>query len=148
EKIETLSKLSSQSKTELETAKAQIVVFGKVIHDTKSGEYKVTVSFQRLNSIKALVDSIRIKQGVIYDAGSREQAMQELVSKVCRSASRILIEVNNGREPNSGSAPPVNKNLNYLSGSLMVASPDGEQLFLSERNTKSILIFHPRSGRQ
>lgn len=78
-----LPELSSQSQTELRIARAQIVVFGKIVHDVESGEFKVTVSFQRFDSTKQSVESIRIKQGVINDAESREQAMKYLVNKIC-----------------------------------------------------------------
>ncbi|MGH9837731.1 MAG: tetratricopeptide repeat protein [Blastocatellia bacterium] len=87
--IGTLKELSHQSQEKLQEnlEKAQIVVFGRVAHDVESGEFKVSVSFQRFDSVKELVDSVLIKQGIINDASSREQAMKELVNKICPSSS-------------------------------------------------------------
>ena len=105
--IGSLPELSSQSQTELRTVRAQIVVFGKVVHDVESGEYKVTISFQRFDSTKSLVDSIRIKQGVINDAESREQAMKALVNKICPSSSVNVGERNNNQQTAAGYTPQI-----------------------------------------
>jgi hypothetical protein len=67
----------------LKVARAEAIVFGSVDHDVESGEYKVSVSLQRFDSTKMLADSVRIGQGKIDDAETREKAMSVLVKKLC-----------------------------------------------------------------
>jgi hypothetical protein len=84
--ISSLSELSRGAQQELRMSKAQIVIFGKVLHDVKSGEYRVSTSFQRFDSTKE-VSSIRIRQGRIDDAATREQAMRDLIGNLCSSSA-------------------------------------------------------------
>jgi hypothetical protein len=71
-------------------ARAEVVVFGTVDHDAASHEYKVSVSLQRFDSTKMLADSVRVQQGKINDAESREKAMSELVKKLCPTGKAVV----------------------------------------------------------
>jgi tetratricopeptide (TPR) repeat protein len=84
--IADLNDLSKSSRGEVKKiTNAQIIVFGKVDDDIASGEYKISVTFQNFDSSKE-VKSIRIRRGRIDDIESREDAMKELVKKICSSS--------------------------------------------------------------
>ena len=81
--IANLDGISKESQGEIKKiTNAQIVVFGQVDDDIASGEYKISVTFQNLDSSKE-VKSIRIRRGRIQDSESRENAMKELVKEIC-----------------------------------------------------------------
>jgi hypothetical protein len=74
-------RLDGISRATVDTLKAydaNTVVFGEVYDDISSGSYKVTLTFQHFDNSKS-VWSVSIRRGLINDAASREQAMDDLV---------------------------------------------------------------------
>ena len=88
--ITDLSNISKESQEEVKKiTNAQIVVFGEVDDDIDSGEIKISVTLQRFDSSKK-IRSIRIQRGLRLHPKSREDAMKELVKKICESNTNPL----------------------------------------------------------
>ncbi|HXU39715.1 MAG TPA: CsgG/HfaB family protein [Blastocatellia bacterium] len=101
--IADLNDISKASQGEVRRiTNAQIVVFGKVDDDIASGEFKITVTFQRFDSSKE-VKSIRMRRGRIQDSESRENAMKDLVKQTCGvgNASPVSGRYVNSKNPSS-----------------------------------------------
>lgn len=81
---ESRTNLSEASKKRLQQINAEIVVFGAVLDDKKSGEFRISVSLKRLDTVILDQQSIRLSRGKIYDADSREKTMKELVNRLCK----------------------------------------------------------------
>ncbi len=86
-KIRSYDNFVVQSKADQRAVATNTVVMGTMDDDVASGEVKVTVIFQRLDSTNDDKRSVRIKRGLINDAASREKAMKDLVSEICPSSS-------------------------------------------------------------
>jgi hypothetical protein len=82
--ISDLNDISKKSLGEVKRiTNAQIVILGEVDDDVDSGQFKITVSLQRFDSPKEAVESIKLLRGRINDSEIREQAMRDLVKKIC-----------------------------------------------------------------
>ncbi|MEM7381080.1 MAG: hypothetical protein AAF361_07765 [Bacteroidota bacterium] len=81
-RISDFNNLSSASKDSLRKIRAGVVIFGEVKDDFESGQYEVTVAFQRLDGEKFRQDFTLIGRGLINDNQTRKDKMRELVRKL------------------------------------------------------------------
>lgn len=88
-----LERISRASVDTLKAYDANTVVFGDVIDDVGSGEYRVKVTFQSFDhSIR--VWSTSISRGRISDAATRQQAMADLVKSIEDDLTATIREKN------------------------------------------------------
>lgn len=81
-RISDFNNLSTASKDSLRKIRAGVVIFGEVKDDFESGQYEVTVAFQRLDGQKFRQDFMLIGRGLINDNQTRKDKMRELVRKL------------------------------------------------------------------
>ncbi|NAS13188.1 hypothetical protein [Poritiphilus flavus] len=81
-RISDFNNLSTASKDSLRKIRAGVVIFGEVKDDFESGQYEVTVAFQRLDGEKFRQDFTLIGRGLINDNQTRKNKMRELVQKL------------------------------------------------------------------
>ena len=78
--IAAIENLSQEAKDKLIEERADMVIFGELKDDFESGQYEVTVSFQRLSDASIpRKESILISRGMIRDNQSRKNYMSELM---------------------------------------------------------------------
>ena len=77
---------TSEIKNLMGPIKSDTVCFGEVYHDVESGEIRITVSLEEMLSTKIVVkQSVRFRQGIRFDAESREKMMKKLAEKICET---------------------------------------------------------------
>ena len=81
--IAAIESLSQEAKDKLIEERADMVIFGILKDDIESGQYEVTVSFQRLSDASIpKKESILISRGMIRDNQSRKDYMSELMDRL------------------------------------------------------------------
>ncbi|TMU57460.1 hypothetical protein [Flagellimonas algicola] len=79
EEASDIKNLTNSSIDNLEVNKAEIVVFGELKENVNSGEYNLTVIFQKLNGEISRKSSIFIRRGLISDNTTREESIRKLI---------------------------------------------------------------------
>ncbi len=77
-----IEKIDTATLDSLKFYQANAIVFGEVHDDIKSGEIKVTTTFQAFYGKMLIKKSIRFTRGKQDDAESREKAMEKLIKKI------------------------------------------------------------------
>lgn len=85
--VTSMEQIDADTKARLKLAKADGVIFGRVIDDKDSGEVVVSAKLQSFDSVLLWNKSVTMKRGLIHDRASRKAAMGELVKSVA-AASR------------------------------------------------------------
>jgi hypothetical protein len=85
--VTSMEQIDADTKARLRLAKADGVIFGRVIDDKESGEVVVSAKLQSFDSVLQWNKSVTMKRGLIHDRASRKAAMVELVKSVA-TASR------------------------------------------------------------
>lgn len=76
------SQLSSDSKNRLTDINANTVVFGVLHDDTRSGQFKISVSFENLNGTIEKGESVYMAKYDVNNPKKREEAIAELLDKL------------------------------------------------------------------
>ena len=82
DRISDIEHVPSSALDSLRSIQANVVVFGEVLDDESSGEFEITVTFQKLNSVILKKESILIRRALVKDNQSRKEHMKSLVLKL------------------------------------------------------------------
>jgi hypothetical protein len=80
--ILSLSNLAPSTVKDLEAVEAQTVVFGQVYDDTSSGQFKISVSFEKFSGLIDKTASVYMAKFDISNPKKREAAIKELIDEL------------------------------------------------------------------
>lgn len=91
--ILSLSNLSPSTVKDLEAVEAQMVVFGQVHDDTRSGQFKISVSFEKFSGLIDKTASVYMAKFDVNNPKKREAAILELIDELKLEPSSEPIDV-------------------------------------------------------
>ena len=81
--------ISDSSIKSLRSKQADLVIFGEVFDDVASGQVSITVTFQSFDGTKSLIKSVLMSRGLVNDATSRREAMENMIKDLTKRSASI-----------------------------------------------------------